>query len=257
MIEAKKITSGYSREAFLDIDSLSFEKGRITTVLGLNGSGKSTLLKTLTGIIPHTGEILIDGKELSALSRKEIARRVAFLPQNLPSPNMCVQTLVEHGRFASLSVGKVLRQKDRELVKEALMVTDIYHKRDANLNELSGGEKQRAFLAMTVAQDTAYLLLDEPCSYMDIHHQQKLVQVLKYLAENGRGIIMTSHDLPQSFSVSNSIVLIKEGRLAACGTPDFLLEQNNLIQNTMNVSLAKLEQPNLLYKYAVTKGGNA
>ena len=236
-----------------DFRNVVFEKGRITSIIGRNGSGKSTLLKASAGILPYIGSIKVDGIELKNFSPKEKARRIAYLPQNQKVLNIDVETLAAHGRYPWHGSFRKLTAKDREIINNALYLTDMQHLKDKNLSELSGGERQRAYLAMVIAQDTPMILLDEPTTFMDMKVQQSFFCILKKLKESGKGIMVILHNIEQSLSVSDMIYLIDNRTIAASGTPEELLKEEDLIRNVFGVSLRKIDDKNLLYPYAAVK----
>ena len=249
MIEIKNLKTGYAGKIVLEIDSLNFKEGEVTASVGLNGSGKSTLLKSIVGITTHQGSIIIDGKKSSGLSHKKRAAFISYLPQTLPVANLDSFTLVCHGRFPYMGYSKVLGAQDLELVEKGLRLTDLWELREKNLSEVSGGERQRAYLAMGIAQNTKYILLDEPATYMDIKHQLEIMKILKELAAEGRSIIFSSHDLPQSFSVSDKVCLLKNGRLIAEGGPEILAADSLQMKDVMGVALGKSADKDLVYDY--------
>ena len=253
MIEIKNLITEDNGRTALEIEKLALEEGKITAIVGLNGSGKSTLLKSILGLNPFKGEILIDGKSLHSLTVKKRASLVSYLPQSSPSAAMDIYTLVSHGRFPHLGFSKILGAKDITLVEKALKLTDLWNIRYKGLAEISGGQRQRAYLAMVIAQNTKYILLDEPATYMDIKHQIEIMSVLKELVKEGRGIIFASHDLPQSFTVSNNICLLKTGHLAACGKPETLSLNYELMKSVMEIALAKDDDDGAVYSYKILK----
>ena len=253
MIEIKDLKVSYGNKDVLQIDSLNFEAGKISVILGLNGSGKSTLLKALVGIKNYEGTVLLGGKDASKMSHKKKAAFVSYLPQFMPPANLDVYTLVCHGRFPYLGYSKILGQKDLELVEEALRLTDLWDLREKGLGEISGGERQRAYLAMVIAQNTPFILLDEPATYMDIKHQLEVMELLKKLSGQGRGIIFSSHDLPQSFSTADSIFLLKEGRFVESGSPEKIAENSERLRDAMGIGIKKVSDKDSVYKYGVCK----
>lgn len=253
MIEIKHLKSSYAEKIVLEIESLDFKEGEVTAVVGLNGSGKSTLLKSIVGITAHQGNVMIDGKNSSELSHKKRASFISYLPQTSPAANMDIFTLACHGRFPYLGYSKILGKQDLELVEKALRLTDLWELREKNLSEVSGGERQRAYLAMVIAQNTKYILLDEPATYMDIKHQLEIMHILKQLAAEGRGIIFSSHDLPQSFSISDKVCLLKEGQLVAEGGPENLTADTRQMKEVMGLALKQNNEDDLIYKFSLRK----
>ncbi len=253
MIEIKKLKSGYEGKTVLEIESLNFKEGEVTAVVGLNGSGKSTLLKSIVGITWHEGSIIIDGKNAAVLSHKKRASFISYLPQTSPVANMDIFTLVCHGRFPYLGYSKVLGQQDLELVEKALRLTDLWEVREKNLSEVSGGERQRAYLAMVIAQNTKYILLDEPATYMDIKHQLEIMEILKRLAVEGQAVIFSSHDLPQAFSLSDKVCLLKEGWLVSEGKPEILTADTRQMKEVMGLALKQNNEDDLIYKFSLRK----
>ena len=165
MLEIKNMTAGYPGHPVLQDVSLTIPDGAVTVLAGPNGSGKSTLLKALTGILPASGSAVLDGQELLTLSGRERARKVAFLPQNRQIPEINVKNLVLHGRFPYLSYPRRYRQEDLRIAEEAMDKMGLAELAERSLTTLSGGQRQKAYIAMALAQDTPVVLLDEPNTY--------------------------------------------------------------------------------------------
>ena len=221
MIELKNITAGYDGKTVLSGVSLSIPKGKLISVIGSNGSGKSTLLKTVVGIITaQAGEIVIDGRASAELSRQDTAKKIAYLAQGKSVSDMTVEQMVLHGRFPHLSYPRRYGEKDREIAFEALKQMGLDELAGRPLSSLSGGIRQKAYIAMALAQDTEYILLDEPTAYLDIYNQVELMNIMKSLARAGRGVVTVMHDLPLAFEFSDGIAVINNGRIAACDTPE-------------------------------------
>ena len=231
MIELQNVTAGYGKHTVLRDISLTFEKGKLTSVIGVNGSGKSTLLKAILGMIPlDRGEILVDGKNLGGMPRKEIAQKIAYLSQGKSTPDMTVEQLVLHGRFPYLSYPRRYTEKDREIALSAMAQTGITDLAQQPLRTLSGGMLQTVYIAMALAQDTEYILLDEPTTYLDIAHQVELMGTLRKLSEAGKGVIAVMHDLPMAFTYSDRLVLLREGTVFGEDTPQEICRQNAVEQ---------------------------
>lgn len=251
MIELKDFRAGYKGVEKIRVDDLRIEPGRILGLLGRNGSGKSTFLKALVGIIPYGGHAILDKTETSSMTHRERARRIAYLPQQLSPVSMSVGTLVAHGRFARMSFSKIMGGKDREAVRHALEMTGLWEERHRSVAELSGGERQRAYLAMALAQETEYLLLDEPAASLDIAHQIEIMELLKQLSSDGRGIVITSHDLPQSASYCDRICVIDRGRAALAIPAAELAEKTEMLRETLGVTLTPAGKG--LYPYVLDR----
>ena len=242
MIELKSISAGYGKSLVLDGVNASLEKGKLTCIIGENGCGKSTLLKTIIGILQVTnGEITVNGDSISALGRGEIAKRIAYLAQSKSTPDMTVGQMVLHGRFPYLSYPRRYREEDRIAAKSAMEAVGISHLADKPLGELSGGMRQNAYIAMALAQDTDYILLDEPATYLDISNQLELMQILRRLADGGKGIVTVTHDLPMAFGFSDAIAVLDKGKIALCDHPDGVCDAE-ILKALFGVSLKRFSK---------------
>ena len=212
MIELKSLSVGYGKTEILKNANASFEKGKLTVLVGVNGCGKTTLLKTVAGILPPlNGSISADGSELSCLSQKDRARILSYLPQGRPLPDMTVGELVLHGRFPHLSFPRVYSDSDKSIAKEKMKQIGIEDLCDFHLSTLSGGMRQKAYIAMALASESEYLLLDEPTTYLDIAHQIELMKILKALAESGKGVVAVLHDLSLAMEYADELAVISNG----------------------------------------------
>lgn len=239
MIELNAVSAGYGKHTVLGGVSAAFEKGKLTGIIGINGCGKSTLLKAVLGLIPLSGgEITIDGDQLSDLTRNEIARKVAYLAQGKNTPDMTVGQLVLHGRFPHLHYPRRYTRQDRRVALAAMEQMGIADLAAEPLHTLSGGMRQNAYIAMALAQESDYVLLDEPTTYLDISHQLELMKTLRALADNGKGIVAVMHDLPMAFTFSDRILLMDNGRIAGSGAPENVYGQP-LIEEIFGVTLVQ------------------
>lgn len=237
MLEFKNIISGYGKSPFLKDISVSFEKGRLTSVIGPNGSGKSTLLKTAVGIVtPDSGELFADGEPLTKMKHKETARIIAYLSQGKGTPDMTVEQLVLHGRFPHLGYPRRYSAKDRRAALDAMEKTGVTDYADRSLSSLSGGMRQNVYIAMALAQATDYILLDEPTTYLDISHQLGLMNTLRGLADSGKGIVTVLHDLPLAFTFSDRIIVMNEGKIVADSAPDTVYN-SDIIKSVFGITL--------------------
>lgn len=250
MLEAKNITAGYGKQNVIENATVAFEKGKFTSIIGVNGSGKSTLLKAMLGILPVThGEAIIDGKPINTLKRNEIAKKLAYLAQGHIVPDMTVGQMVLHGRFPYLSYPCRYTAKDREIALSAMKKVHIEEFADKRLSSLSGGMRQCAYIAMALAQGTDYILLDEPTTYLDISHQLELMQILRGLADEGKGIIAVMHDLPMAFDFSDEIAIVNEKRIILKDTPH-KLSSLSAIAEIFGVKIKFSEEENkFFYQY--------
>ena len=255
MIELRKAGMAYNKTQILTDVTCTFSQGEFTCIVGKNGCGKSTLLRAMAGLMPYNGSIVLSGYEVNTIPKRDRAKQLSYLSQIRPIPSMDVGTLIAHGRYPHLGFSKALTEKDMTKIHHAANVAGVDNLLDRHIGTLSGGERQRAYIAMTVAQDADIMLLDEPTVYLDIEHQLEIMSLLKQLYNNGKGIIMVAHDLPQAFSYADRIVLLADGSIAGYGSPDELFQSNEL-QNTFGMVLKRTSDIDDLYSYRLVKGGD-
>ena len=220
--ESKEILKKISEE---------FIEGGFYGILGPNGSGKTSFIRNLLRLITNsTGHIWIGDKNLKDYTRKELATRLSFVPQNtFIDVNFTVYDIVAMGRTPYQGRFDDLSKKDKELIEEALNLTNTWYYKDKYFHQLSGGEAQRVLVARAIAQDTPWIILDEPISHLDIRHQVNLMETLKKLNEEKHTTIITIlHDLNLSASYCKEIILMKEGTIYAHGDVDEVLNRENL-----------------------------
>ena len=241
MLEAKNLSAGYPGRAVLAGVSLAARPGRVLALLGPNGCGKSTLLRTMAGLLPPLGgEVLLDGRR--DYSPRQAAQRVAYRPQSRTAPNITVRRLVLHGRFPYLSYPRRYGREDYEAVDRALAAADALDLADRPLPELSGGQRQKAYLAMALAQETEAILMDEPTTFLDIRHQLEVLALVRRLAEEGRGVVLALHDLCLALTAADDVAVLGEGRLLALGGPEAVY-QSKVLERVMGVRLDRSEGP--------------
>lgn len=239
MIAIKDLYSGYGDDDILKGVSLNILNNKLTVIAGPNGCGKSTLLKTISGIIKKTsGSIFIDDVDLSNISPLDRAKRIAYLSQNRSVPDIAVKNLVLHGRFPYLSYPRRYRAEDREAVDMSLERMGIEGLRDKMVSELSGGERQKVYIAMALAQGSDYLLLDEPTTFLDISHQFQLLDLAKELCSENKSVVMVLHNLESALSIADSFILLDKGRLLFEGSVDDVYS-SKLIDKVFNVEIKK------------------
>ncbi|MEV8592460.1 ABC transporter ATP-binding protein [Streptomyces sp. NPDC052012] len=221
-IHVEKVHFGYPGRPVLRGVDLTVRPGELTALIGLNGCGKSTLLRLAAGLLqPDEGRVLLGGDDLARLSRRATARKVALLHQSAPAvPGMTVRHLVRQGRYAARGPLGMLREGDDPVVHRALRDVGVEDWADRDVDALSGGERQRVRLAMALAQDTRVLLLDEPTTYLDLHHQLDVLQtVVRLREERGLTVVMVLHDLAHAARFAERVVALRDGRVVADGTP--------------------------------------
>lgn len=219
---ADSVTVGYGEEPVVHDLTLEIPDGQVTTIVGPNGCGKSTLLRTMARLLkPTGGRVLLDGEPVHDLATKEVARRLALLPQSPIAPDgLVVRDLVGRGRHPHQRWFSQWSPEDERVVTAALEMTDTADLRDRALDQLSGGQRQRAWIAMTLAQDTDLMLLDEPTTYLDLAHQVEVLDLVTRLnRERQRTVVMVLHDLNLAARYSDLIVVMKDGVIAGQGTP--------------------------------------
>ena len=220
MITFDSLSFGYGDDLTFNDLYLSWQEGCITGLVGPNGSGKSTCLKLAAGLlIAQQGEITIDGVSLHDLKGRSLAQQVSYLPQNRPVPMITVRSLVSHGRFPHVGLGRRLTSKDEEAVDRALALTGLEALAHRDLRTLSGGQQQKAYLALMMAQDAPHVLLDEPTTYLDIRHQLELMTLLKTFKAAGKCVVVVLHDLNQAMALCDQVQVLSRGQLLYTGSP--------------------------------------
>lgn len=221
MLEIRNLQAGYPGIEVLHDISFTAQAGQITAILGPNGCGKSTLLKAVGGILPpNSGSIMLDGEALQALPQNRIAQKISYLPQNRQVPDITVGRLVLHGRFPYLRYPRRYRQEDYRIAEKAMEDLRILDLADRPMNRLSGGQQQKAYIAIAIAQDTDVILMDEPTTYLDVAHQLQVLQLARGLADAGKHVIMVIHDLSHALENADQVVLLQSGRIVGQGTPE-------------------------------------
>ena len=229
MIQVKNLSAGYFGKTIVKNVTLDFVPGEVLVLLGPNGSGKTTLLKAALGLIPSMeGEIIYDGTDMKQLSRKQIARKAAFLSQSRNTPSIQALRMVLHGRFPYLSYPRQYSEQDKVIARAAMELTGSSTYEKMNVNELSGGQRQGVYLAMALAQDTETIFMDEPTTYLDISHQLQVMQTAGNLAKEGKAVVLVLHDLALALSGADKVAVFAEGEMRCCDTPEKIYESGVL-----------------------------
>ncbi|MCQ2285947.1 MAG: ABC transporter ATP-binding protein [Bacteroidales bacterium] len=236
MIEINHFNFAYDKENVLTDVSAHFPLGDFCALVGPNGAGKSTLLKAIAKLITGSGGVLVDGKSVDTYSALELARKVAYVSQYQDIVfDFSVYDTVLMGRNPYQNRWTMASPKDVEIVTRALEKTHLIALKDRMLTQLSGGELQRAFIARAIAQQTPYLLLDEPFSNLDIAHQLEILEILTELNQQyNTTILLIVHDFSVALQWAKSALLLDEGRVIVQGTPKEVLTKERLI-NTFRI----------------------
>lgn len=221
MIETKHLCAGYGKHTVLHDISMAFPAGQVTVLLGPNGCGKSTLVKAVLGLLPdRTGDVLFDGVSMDHLSVRQIAQKAAYMAQARNIPSITARRMVLHGRFPYLGYPRRYRPEDREIARRALAWADAEELADRPMAELSGGQRQKVYLAMALAQDTETVFMDEPTTYLDVRHQIEVMTVSRRLADMGRAVVLVLHDLSLALREADQLAVLEEGVLRQVGTAE-------------------------------------
>jgi len=231
MLEIRDLTLAYGERVALRDVSLSLARGELLGVVGPNASGKSSLIRAITNVItPRRGEVRLDGSPVRGLSQRELALRVAVVPQNPTLPEaFTALEVVLMGRTPHLGLLQSEGRADWAAVRRALEETDAWELAERRIGELSGGERQRVVIARALAQEAPLLLLDEPTAHLDVGHQAAVLELVQRLCRsNGvdgcpRAVLAVVHDLTLAAQYCDRLVMLSEGRLVAQGSPHEVL----------------------------------
>lgn len=253
MIQLKKLSAGYSGKPVVRNVTMEFTPGKVTVLIGPNGSGKSTLLKAALGLLsPMEGQVLYDGVDIRRMKRREIAQKAAFLTQSRATPSIQALRMVLHGRFPYLSYPRRYGRQDYAIARGAMDVTGSREHEEANVNELSGGQRQGVYLAMALAQDTQTLFMDEPTTYLDIARELQMMRTARSLAQDGKAVVLVLHDLPLALREADRVAVLQEGRLLCCDTPDAVY-RSGISERVFGVGVHRVETPHGSQYYCTPK----
>ncbi|MBR5184476.1 MAG: ABC transporter ATP-binding protein [Bacteroidales bacterium] len=229
-VQAKDLTIGYSQSKYKKVVqrgiNLKLLCGEVTCLLGLNGAGKSTLIRTLCGFQPPLeGDVLLRGKPLSQYSQGEFAREVGVvLTERTNAGGITVHELVGLGRHPFTGFFGALKEKDNIIIEESLKSVGMLHKKENYVSELSDGERQKVMIAKVLAQECPIIVLDEPTAFLDVTSRIETMVLLRKLAkEQGKAIILSTHDIDSAISMADSLWLLSKGKEVRCGAPEDLI----------------------------------
>lgn len=220
MIECDKLCVRLGGRQIITELSARFDDGTTTVILGKNGSGKTTLLKAMAGIYAYSGSVRINGAELKKQKRTEVSKKVSVLPQILPQPPVTAATLAGFGRSPYTGISGILSPTDLELIEHAIDAAGIESLRDKFVDKISGGERRKAFFAMTLAQNAGNVLLDEPCANLDAEYIGTVTELIKRLKSENKAVVAVFHDVNMAFELADRLIFLENGNCIFNGTPN-------------------------------------
>jgi len=232
-IELEGLFFGYSEKKVLKGISLTIEKNKFYCIIGPNGCGKTTLLKNISKNLEYKlGKVLIENKDLKGFKAKDVAKKLSFVPQNTAIDfDFTALDVVMMGRSPYLRLFQNEGIEDLEIAQKAMGITNTWQLKDMNINEISGGERQRVIVARALAQQTGIMLMDEPISQLDIHHQIDLMDTIKSLViDSDVTVVAVLHDLNMAAQYSDEIILMENGQIFAKGSPEIVITEENLMK---------------------------
>lgn len=245
MLCANEISLRRQGNLLLDKVSCEIKPNQLVALVGHNGSGKSTLIKSLAGEMAiNEGSITLNNQNISSFGHKQLAQKMAYLPQQLPdAAGFTVEELVMLGRYPHQKWLQKPSAIDREKVQQAMQLTQVEPFAKRITATLSGGERARAWLAMCLAQDTQYLLLDEPLAALDMHYQLEVIQLIRRLVEEqGLGVVIIVHDINLAAQYADRIIALKKGQICHSGSVSSTM-QPPILNDIFNVDMKLLSHP--------------
>ena len=228
-MQISHIIKKYDEKTVVNDVSFSLPKGKVTSLIGPNGAGKSTVMSIISRLIAaDNGSVVIEKKDINKWNSKELSKHLAILTQtNNIQMKLTVEELVAFGRFPHS--GGRLNSKDKEMIDKAIDYMELETFRERFIDELSGGQRQRVYIAMVIAQDTEYVLLDEPTNNLDIYHASNLMKIVRRLCDElGKTVILVLHEINYAAFYSDYICAFKDEKIASFGTVEEVITKENL-----------------------------
>jgi iron complex transport system ATP-binding protein len=244
-LAADDLVLSYGAAPIVDHVSLHIPEGKVSAFLGPNGSGKSTIFRALARLLrPRHGTVVIDGTAIGSMTTKQVARKLAILPQQPVTPeSITVEDLIWYGRHPHRKPLVATGAADRDAVEWAIRATQLEGLRGHPVDALSGGQRQRAWIALALAQDTSILLLDEPTTFLDLSHQLEVLELCAELnRDQGKTIVMVLHDVNLAAEYCDHFFVIRNGQVYTQGSPEEVLTRE-LIRDVFDVDAQVIPHP--------------
>lgn len=243
-IRCNDLTLSYGHRVVSSGLNIAIPEGQFTAIVGPNACGKSTLLRSMVRLLePDAGAIELRGRDITSFKHKELARLVGFLPQEALAPEgITVERLIARGRFPHQTLLSAWSVLDQLAVTEAMSLAGVNELADRHVSALSGGQRQRVWVAMVLAQQTDFLLLDEPTTFLDITHQYDLLRLLGRLRDEGRTVVAVLHDINQACRFADHLIAMRDGEVVAQGNPGDVLDAT-LMQSVFELGCQVLPDP--------------
>lgn len=246
MIKTENLNIAYQDTNIVENLNIEIPKGKITSIIGPNGCGKSTILKAIGRILkPKEGIIYLSGHDINNLPTKEIAKKMAILPQTPTAPSgLSVGELISYGRFPHKRGFGNLNKEDKNIIQWAMSVTNLLSLENREIDTLSGGQRQRVWIAMALAQQSDCILLDEPTTYLDLAHQLEVLELLYELNRSQKcTIVMVLHDLNLAARFSDYMIAVQKGTIVEHGAPSKVMSKD-VLKKTFSINAEIVKEPN-------------